>query len=72
MAPQGGVWNDFNRNWTVTEQCIKIAVAKQDLPIMLVGKEKDEVCRRPVGFPRSPPCSPAGLRVSTVSLHSSI
>jgi len=38
----GGEWNDWNRNWTLTQECVKIALAKQELPIFLVGKVVDE------------------------------
>eukprot|EP00191_Tetraselmis_sp_GSL018_P001692 CAMPEP_0177606888 /NCGR_PEP_ID=MMETSP0419_2-20121207/17569_1 /TAXON_ID=582737 /ORGANISM="Tetraselmis sp., Strain GSL018" /LENGTH=827 /DNA_ID=CAMNT_0019101323 /DNA_START=311 /DNA_END=2796 /DNA_ORIENTATION=- len=35
-----GVWNDFNRNWTVTVKCVKLAV-KNGMNVLLVGKKKD-------------------------------
>ena len=39
-ALQGGDWNEFNRNWTVAKECVKIA-AKNGMKLLLVGKKKD-------------------------------
>lgn len=37
-----GEWNDFNRNFTVAKECVKIAVTQGMAPVMLIGKKKDE------------------------------
>jgi hypothetical protein len=40
---QSGDWNDFNRNFTLARECIKIAVKEGMMPPLLIGKKKDEV-----------------------------
>eukprot|EP00873_Tetraselmis_striata_P022986 jgi/Tetstr1/443250/TSEL_031285.t1 len=37
-----GDWNDFNRNWTVAKECVKVAVANNMGSMVLIGKKKDE------------------------------
>jgi len=37
-----GDWNDFNRNFTLARECIKIAVKEGMMPPLLIGKKKDE------------------------------
>jgi len=42
MSNLGGAWNDFNRNWTLAKECIKLAVQHENAPILVVGKEVDK------------------------------